>query len=146
MRSLSMVAKFGSAAAVAGLAIAGALAPATAASAAPAHHHHKIATHLFIRKHAVPKTMHKSDKIVGLLRAHGVALPNRTISLWSRVAKAKFALVGTAKTGKHGIVSFTVTPTAKTHYVLTFKGGAVFRGSRSAVIVLKAPKAPAPTS
>lgn len=135
-----MMAKFGSAAAVAGLAIAGALAPATAANAAPASHH-RIATHLFVRDHAVPKTGHKSDVIVGLLRSHRVALRNRTVSLWSKTAKAKFALVGSAKTGKHGVVDFTVTPTARTRYVLVFKGGPVFHGSRSAVVVLRAPKA-----
>ncbi len=142
MRSLrvSMIAKFGSAAAVAGLALAGALAPVSAANAAPAHHH-RLSSHLFVRDHAVPKTGHKSDVIVGLLRSHGVNLRNRTVSLWSRTAHTKFAMVSSAKTGKHGIVRFTVTPTTRTRYVLVFKGGPIFKGSHSAVVVLKAPKA-----
>ncbi|HET9899131.1 MAG TPA: hypothetical protein VFQ44_29760 [Streptosporangiaceae bacterium] len=142
MRSsrVSMLARFGSAAAVAGLALAGALAPVSAASAATVHRHHRLASHLFIRAHAVPKTGHKSDVVVGLLRSHGHALAGRTVSLMSRTAHHKFALVSSAKTGKHGIVRFTVTPTTRTFYMLTFKGGPKFRGTHSAVIVLRAPK------
>ncbi len=136
-----MLARFGSAAAVAGLALAGALAPVSAASAATAHRDHRASSHLFIRDHAVPKTGHKSDVIVGLLRSHGHGIGGRTVSLWSRTAHAKFALVSSAKTGKHGIVRFTVTPATRTFYRLVFKGGPKFRGSRSAVIVLRAPKA-----
>jgi hypothetical protein len=143
MRSsrVSMLARVGSAAGVAGLAIAGALAPVTAADAASTHHVHKIPTHLFVRDHAVKGTGHKSDVIIGLLRTRGLGLPGRAIELFSRTAHTKWAEVSTAKTGKHGLVDFTVTPATRTAYVLVFKGGAVFRHSHSAVIVLRAPKA-----
>ncbi len=143
MRSsrVSILARFGSAAAVAGLALAGALAPVSASAATAHHAHHRLSSHLFIRDHAVPKTGHKSDAIIGLLRSHGHGLAGRTVTLFSRMAHAKFAAVGSAKTGKHGAVKFTVTPTARTHYVLVFKGGPKFRGSHSAVVVLRAPKA-----
>ncbi|HET7016395.1 MAG TPA: hypothetical protein VFI65_20910 [Streptosporangiaceae bacterium] len=143
MRSsrVSVLARFGSAAAVAGLALAGALAPATASAAVSTHHHHKIATHLFVRSHAVKGTGHKSDNIVGLLLAARHRIVGKTIVLESRTHKTKFAVVASAKTDKNGLVKFTVTPTTRTAYVLVFKGTANFRHSRSAVIVLKAPKA-----
>jgi hypothetical protein len=143
MRSsrVSVLARFGSAAAVAGLALAGALAPATASAAVVKHHAHKIPTHLFVRAHAVPKTGHKSDAIVGLLLGARHRLVGKSVVLESRTAHTKFAVVSTAKTGKGGLVKFTVTPTARTAYVLVFKGTANFRHSHSPVIVLRAPKA-----
>jgi hypothetical protein len=144
MRSsrVSVLARVGSAAAVAGLALAGTLAPVSASAAVRHHHpHHKIATHLFVRSHAVKSTGHKSDVIVGLLLAARHRLVGKTIALESRTHHTKFAVVATAKTDKNGLVKFTVTPTTKTAYVLVFNGTANFRHSRSAVIVLKAPKA-----
>jgi hypothetical protein len=147
MRSsrVSMLARAGSAIAAAGLATAGVLMPATAAGAAT-NHVHKAPTHLWIRHRAVPKTGHKSDVILGLLRTRGHArhahgLAGATVILESRVAHAKWAVVSSAPTGKHGVVSFTVTPTARTAYVLVFKGDATHRRTHSAVIVLRAPKA-----
>jgi hypothetical protein len=141
MRStrVALMARFGSAAAVAGLALVGALAPASANAATPAHAH--IPTHLWVRDHGVKGTHHASDVILGSLRARGVGLPNRTIDLFSRTKGTKWAEVGTAVTAKHGLVKFTVTPTTRTAYVLVFKGGPVFRHSHSAVVVLRAPKA-----
>jgi len=148
MRSfrVSMLARAGSAIAAAGLATAGVLAPVTAAGAATPDHVHKAPTHLWIRHHPVPKTGHKSDVIKGLLltrghRGHVRGLAGATVYLDSRTAHAKWSQVGSASTGKHGIVSFTVTPAARTAYVLVFKGDATHRRSHSAVIVLRAPKA-----
>lgn len=142
MRStrVSALVRFGSAAAVAAVAMAGALAPVAAASAAGTHHTHKAATHLFVRSHAVRGSKHKSDVINGLLRSgrHGVA--GATIVLESRTAKTKFAVVASATTDAHGLVSFTVSPTTRTAYKLVFKGDATHRASHSAVIILKAPK------
>ena len=149
MRSyrVSMLGRAGAATAVAGLAIAGALAPA-AANAAAASHVHKAPTHLWVRQHAVPKTGHKTHVILGWLRtrapgrhdrAHGLA--GATVYLDSHVAHGKWAEVTSASTSAHGKVSFTVTPTARTAYVLVFKGDLTHRRSHSAVIVLRAPKA-----
>src|SRR5258708_23679944 len=93
MRSsrVSVLARFGSAAAVAGLALAGALAPATASAAVRHHHsHHKIATHLFVRSHAVKSTGLKSDVIVGLLLAAPHRIVGKTIVLESPTHKTKF--------------------------------------------------------
>jgi hypothetical protein len=142
MRSsrVSVLARFGSAAAVAGLALAGALAPATAANAATSHHAHKARTHLFILAHPVRGTHHKSDVILGLLRSRGHGLAGESVTLESRTAHTKFAVVGSATTGKHGLVRFTVTPVTRTAYVLVFKGDATHRRCHSAVIVLRAPK------
>lgn len=141
MRStrVSALVRFGSAAAVAAVAVAGALAPVTAASAASTHHH-KAATQLFVRSHAVRGSKHKSDVINGLLRSgrHGVA--GAAIVLESRTAKTKWAAVASAMTDAHGLVSFTVSPTTRTAYKLVFKGDATHRASHSAVIILKAPK------
>ena len=143
MRSprVSTLARFGSAAAVAGLTLAGALAPVSAASAATTHPVHKYPSHLFVRDHGVKGSSPASHVIVGLLRSHRHGLPDRTIFLFDKTKGTKFAEVGTAKTGKHGIVRFTVTPTARTGYVLVFKGGPRHRRTHSAVIVLRAPKA-----
>jgi hypothetical protein len=143
MRSsrVSMLARAGSVFAVAGLAIAGALAPVTAANAVTTHHVHKAPTQLWIRHHAVPGTGHKSEVITGWLRSRGHGVAAETVYLGSRIAHAKWTVVTSAATGKHGKVSFTVTPAARTFYVLVFKGDATHRRSRSAVIVLRAPKA-----
>ncbi len=143
MRStrVSALVRFGSAAAVAAVALAGALAPVTAASAASTHRAHKAPTHLFVRAHFVRGSHHKSDVINGLLRArrHGVA--GATIVLESATtAKTKFAVVASAKTGAHGLVSFKVTPTTRTAYKLIFKGDTTHRASHSAVVILRAPK------
>jgi hypothetical protein len=147
MRSsrVSALARAGSAIAASGLAVAGVLAPVTAANAA-ADHVHKARTHLRIRQHAVPKTKHQTHAIFGLLWTRGRgrhphALVGETVYLDSRVAHGKWTEVSSASTGKHGIVSFTVTPTTRTAYVLVFKGDATHRRSHSAVIVLRAPKA-----
>jgi hypothetical protein len=143
MRStrVSMLARVGSATAIAGLAIAGALAPVTAASAATTHRLHKIPTHLFVRDHAVPGTHHKTDAIIGLLRTRGHGLPGKTVELFSRTKGTKWAEVSSATTARHGLVKFTVTPATRTAYVLVFAGDVRYRHSHSAVILLRAPKA-----
>jgi hypothetical protein len=140
MRSsrVSVLARFGSAAAVAGLALTAVLAPATAAGAATEHyaHAHKIPTHLLIRAHAVPGTHHKSFLIVGKLVARRHPLSGETVYLASRIphTHTKFAVIGSATTGTTGRVRFTVTPTTRTAYVLVFKGDVTYRHSRSRVI------------
>src|SRR5215469_8902886 len=109
MRSsrVSALARFGSATAVAAIAVAGALAPVTAASAA-GKTHHRAATHLFVRAHFVRGSHHKSDVINGLLRSRRHGLAGETIVLESRTAHHKFAAVGSATTNANGLVSFTV--------------------------------------
>lgn len=141
MRStrVSALVRFGSAAAVAAVAVAGALAPVTA-SAATTHHTHKAPTSLVVRSHAVRASKHKSDVINGLLRSRHHAVAGATIMLESRTAKTKFAVVASATTDSTGKVSFTVTPTTRTAYKLVYGGDATHRASHSAVIVLKAPK------
>jgi hypothetical protein len=139
MRSIRLVARFGSAAAVAGLALAGALAPVSAASAATAQPA-KLPTHLFIRAHAVPKTHHKTFAIIGLLRSHGHGLAGETVYLVSKVPHTTPVVDGSATTGPHGLVKFVVTPTQRTFYALVFKGTAIYRRSHSAVIVLPRPR------
>jgi len=142
MRStrVSALVRFGSAAAVAAVAMAGALAPVTAAGAASKPHAHKAPTNILVNAHFVRGSHHKSDVINGLLRSrhHGVA--GATIVLESRTGHAKFAAVASATTGAHGLVSFTVTPTTRTAYKLIFKGDATHRASHSNVIILRAPK------
>lgn len=125
--------------AVAAIAVAGVLTPVTAASAAGTHHP-KALTHLFVRAHFVRGSHHKSDVINGLLRSRRHGLAGETILLESRTAHHRFDAVGSATTNAHGLVSFTVTPTARTFYKLVFKGDATHRASHSAVIVLRAPK------
>ena len=143
MRSsrMSLLARVGSATAVAGLAIAGALAPVTAAGAATTEHVHKAPTHLWIGDHAVPKTHRASFAILGWLRSGGHGLAGATVYLDSRVPHTKWAVVASAVTDAHGKVKFVVTPATRTAYVLVFKGDATHRRTHSSVILLRAPKA-----
>ena len=140
MRSsrVSVLARFGSATAVAAVAVAGALAPVTAANAAGPHH--KAATVLFVRAHFVRGSHHKSDVINGLLRSRRHGLAGETIVLESRTAHHKWGVASSAKTNAHGLVGFTVTPVGRTFYKLVFAGDATHRASHSAVIVLRAPR------
>jgi hypothetical protein len=133
--SVSVLARFGAAAAVAAVAVAGALAP-VAASAATKHHAHKAPTHLFAKAHYVKGSHHTSAVINGLLKSRGQGLAGETVGLECRVPKTKFAPVASATTDANGKVSFTVTLTAKrTACKLVFAGDATHRRSHSRVII-----------
>jgi hypothetical protein len=141
-----MLVRVSSAIAAAGLATAGVLVPATAAGAASATHVRKAPTHLSIHHHPVKGTGHTSDVIAGRLLTHVrgqhvQALAGETVILDSRTAHNAWTEADSSVTDTNGKVSFTVTPTARTAYVLVFKGDATHRRSRSSVIVLRAPKA-----
>ncbi len=139
MRSsrVSVLARFGAAAAVAAIA----LVPAVAASASSAHHPvPKAPSNLLVNAHFVRGSGHKSDTINGLLRSRHHALAGETVALESRTAHTKFAVVASATTDANGKVSFTVTPTTRTAYRLVFAGDATHRGCHSAVVILRAPK------
>lgn len=141
MRSsrVTALARFGAAAAVAAVALAGVLAP-VAASAGTKPHHGKAPTNILVNAHFVRGTHHKTDVINGQLRSkhHGVA--GATITLECRTAHTKFASAGTATTDANGKVSFTVTPTVKTSCKLVYAGDATHRKSHSNVVVLRPAK------
>lgn len=140
MRSsrVSVLARFGAAAAVAAVAMAGALAPvAASAGAKPTH---KAPTNILVNAHFVRGTHHKTDVINGLLRSRHHAVAGATIGLWCRTAHTRFAMVGSATTDANGKVSFTVTPTRRTACKLAFAGDATHRRSHSAVVILRPAK------
>ena len=140
MRSsrVSTLARFGAAAAVAAVAMAGALAPVAASAGTKPHH--KAPTSIQINAHAVRGTHHKTDVINGQLRSrhHGVA--GESLTLECRTAHTKFAAVGSATTDANGKVSFTVTPTKRTACKLVFAGDATHRKSHSEVVILRPAK------
>jgi len=133
------LARFGAAAVVAAVAMAGALAP-VAANAGAKHPTHKAPTNILVSAHFVRGTHHKTDVINGQLRSrhHGVA--GETIALMCRTAHTKFAMVASATTDAHGKVSFTVTPTKRTACKLVFAGDATHRRSHSDVVILRPAK------
>jgi hypothetical protein len=137
---VSALARFGAAAAVAAVAMAGALAPVAASAGTKPHHSHKAPTNILVNAHFVRGTHHKTDAINGQLRSkhHGVA--GATITLMCRTAHTKFAATGSATTDANGKVSFTVTPTVKTSCKLVYAGDATHRKSHSDVVVLRPAK------
>ena len=141
MRSsrVSGLARFGAAAAVAAVAMAGALAP-VAASAGTTHPTHKAPTNILVNAHFVRGTHHKTDVINGLLRSRHHAVAGATIALECRTGHMKFAAVSSATTDANGKVSFTVTPTVRTECKLVYAGDATHRKSHSAVVVLRPAK------
>lgn len=132
----SSLARFGAAAAVAAVAMAGALAP-VAASAGTTHPTRKAPTNILVNAHFVRGTHHKTDVINGLLRSRHHAVAGATIALECRTAHTKFASVGSMTTDAKGKVSFTVTPTTRTACKLVFAGDATHRRSHSAVVILR---------
>jgi hypothetical protein len=136
-----LLARAGSAAAVAVLAGGGVMATATAASAAT--HHPKLdGTTLSIKNKAIAHGKHHADAVSGVLRDGHTGVAGETITLDSRTGhKPRWTAVTTGTTGTDGSVSFTVAPTAKTQYKLVFGGDSTYRKSHSNVITLKAVKA-----
>jgi hypothetical protein len=134
----SSLARFGAAAAVAAVAMAGALAPV--AASAGTKHHAKAPTNILVNAHFVRGTHHKTDVINGLLRSRHHAVAGASIALECRTAHTKFATVASATTDAKGKVSFTVTPTTRTACKLVFAGDATHRRSHSDVVILRPAK------
>jgi hypothetical protein len=143
----SLLTRFGSAAAVTVLAAGGVMATATAASAA-GHPKPLDATTLSIKNKVIAHVKHHAvSSITGVLRDEHTGVNGESITLDSRTGKKpRWTLVATATTatvnGKDGVVSFNVTPTARTQYKLVFAGDTAtgFRKSHSNVITLNVGK------
>ncbi|HKD90129.1 MAG TPA: hypothetical protein VKB62_16485 [Streptosporangiaceae bacterium] len=136
----SLLARVGSAAAVAVLAGGGVIATTTAADAA-SHGHAKQPTTLSIKNKAIAHNHHHADAVSGVLRSHRKAVAGESVTLDSRTGKKpRWAAVGTGTTGTDGSVSFTVAPTTRTQYKLVFAGDSTYRKSHSDVITLKTVK------
>jgi hypothetical protein len=134
-----LLARAGSAAAVAILAGGGVVATATAAGAATGHHPHALQpTTLSIKNKAIAHGKHHADAVTGVLRSHRKGVAGETITLDSRTGKKpRWTAVTTGTTGTDGSVTFTVAPTARTQYKLVFGGDSTYRKSHSNVITLK---------
>jgi hypothetical protein len=138
-----LLARAGSAAAVAVLASGGVIATSAAADAA-SHGHALDATNLSIKNKAIAHSKHHASSITGVLRDGHTGVAGETVTLDSRTGhKPRWTAVGTATTGTDGSVSFTVAPTARTQYKLVFSTDKTtgFRGSHSNTITLKVAKA-----
>ena len=137
----SLLARAGSAAAVAILAGGGVLATSAAADAA-SHSHALKPTTLSIKNKAIAHAKHHADAVTGVLKSHKTAVAGENVTLDSKAGgkKPRWVAVGTAATGTDGSVSFTVAPTVKTQYKLVFAGDSTYRKSHSNTITLKAVK------
>ena len=80
-------------------------------------------------------TVGQTDAIGGYLHAGKTPVGGRIIILdrWNSTAKKWFA-VEAKFTGKLGKVTFNVAPKSTTWYVLVFKGGSIYKPSRSAEV------------
>lgn len=138
----SLLAKAGSAVAVAVLAGSGVVASTAAADAATGHHHHALApTTLSIRNRVIAHARHHADALTGVLRSRRKDVAGATIVLDSRTGrKPRWVVVATGTTGSNGAVTFMVAPTVRTQYKMIFRGDSMYRRSRSNVITLKAVK------
>lgn len=131
----SLLARVGSASAVAVLAAGTVLGSGAVANAATAHT--KLATTLSIKNKVVSHNHHAAEAISGVLRSHRKAVAGETVSLESRTGKKpRWVVDGTATTGADGSVTFTETPTVKTQFKLVFAGDSTYRKSHSNTITL----------
>jgi hypothetical protein len=141
MRALraSLLARVGSAGAVAVLATGGALATAGSASAAAGHGHAKLPTTLHISNKLVAHNHHHADALTGVLRSHRKALAAQSVTLEGRAgAHRKWVALATGTTGSTGSVTFTVAlPSKKTQFEMVFAGSSTYRKSHSNVVSLK---------
>lgn len=141
----SLLARAGSAAAVAIMAGGSVIATTTAADAAT-HGHALKPTTLSIKNKviAIQHHRHHADHVTGVLRSRRKGVNGESVTLDSRTGKHRrwtMVATGTTATGTDGIageVSFTVRPTTRTQYKLVFAGGKStgYRGSHSNVITL----------
>jgi hypothetical protein len=141
MRALraSLLARVGSAGAVAVLATGGALATAGSASAAAGHGHAKLPTTLHISNKLVAHHHHHADALTGVLRSHRKALAAQKVTLEGRAgAHRKWVALASGTTGSNGSVTFTVAlPSKKTQFEMVFSGSSTYRKSHSNVVNLK---------
>ncbi len=120
-------------AALAVTALGGGALTASAVSATGTTH-----TSLSIRAQRSHVAAGHSDHIAGNLRAAGKPAAGETVTLEARPAgSGHFSPAGTATTGAHGRVVFTVAPTATTRYALRFAGDSADHASHSGVVTVR---------
>jgi hypothetical protein len=140
--SKSLVARFGTVVAAAGIALGSVAATADASTA-----HHKVKTQTILTGSAKPVHVNKhhpfgTAHIVGQLTTPGTPAGQVTgvrVNLWREGAKGRWHEVQHARTGFHGFVRFRVYHVAKgATFQLRFPGNRNFARSRSSVIVISA--------
>jgi hypothetical protein len=139
--SKSLLARFGTVIAAAGIAVGSVAATADASTA------HKVKTVTILKASAKPVHVSKrhpygTAHIVGQLTTAGTPAGQVTgarINLWREGAKGRWHLVQHARTGYHGFVRFRVFHVGKgATFQLRFPGNRNFAHSRSSVIVISA--------
>jgi hypothetical protein len=95
----------------------------------------RTATQLSVSAAKGSITVGQTDAIGGYLHAGKTPVAGRIVILdrWSSTAKKWFA-VEEKFTGKLGKVTFNVAPKSTTWFVLVFKGGSIYKPSRSAEV------------
>ena len=121
----SLLARFGSAAAIATLAVSGVVMGASAAYAGGKPPAKADATFLHLNAKVVAHAKHHTDTISGVLKADRKGVSGETVTLftWSRKHKSFTSTGLTATTGSDGTFSFTIAaPTRTSSYEAKFAG------------------------
>lgn len=121
----SLLARMGSAAAVAALAAGGIMLSAGVANAGGKPTAKVEATFLHLNNKAVAHARHHTDTISGKLTADRKGVSGETVTLffWSQRHKSFMSTGVTATTAADGTFSFTITaPTRTSHYEAKFAG------------------------
>jgi hypothetical protein len=135
----SLLARLGSAAAIATIAVSGVVMGAGTAYAGAK----TDATYLHLNNKVVAHAKHHTDTISGVLKADRKGVSGETVTLftWSQKHKSFVSTGLTATTGSDGTFSFTIAAPAKTsHYEAKFAGDTTsnphLRKSHSNVITI----------
>jgi hypothetical protein len=133
----SLLARAGSAAAVAVLATGGVLATTGAASAAVGHA--KLPTTLHISNKVVARNHHRADAVTGVLRSNRKPVAAEKVTLEGRAGvHRKWIVITTGTTGATGTVTLTVPlPTKFAQFEMVFAGDSKYRQSHSNVVLTK---------
>src|ERR1022692_1589711 len=133
----SLLARVGSVAAAAVIAVTGSMATAGAAGAATAPVR-RLSTHLSIVKLSEVRGNRRVEAIAGALSSHRIPLRDKVVYLDRRTATGGWVVVGKEVTHRFGAVVFPVPAKVSARYVLVFRGSPNFRPVRSRVVTVRA--------
>ena len=97
----------------------------------------RLPTSLSIRSAKAVINPGGKDVISGVLLTRSHPLADRLVILKAKPVDATaWQELATMRTGRHGFVAFTVTPSTRTHYQLVFRGNGSLQPSRSGIVTV----------
>ena len=97
----------------------------------------RLPTSLSIRSTKAAINPGGKDLVSGVLLTRGRPLADRLVILKSKAVDATtWEELAAKRTGRHGFVAFTVTPSTRTHYQLVFRGNRYLQPSRSGIVTV----------